>query len=149
MKTFFISAALLLTVAFNASANYADPANEKVIKTFKLLFKNAENVTWSNTENYYQANFTKSDISTRALFDGKGKLIQTIRYYKESHLPANVLYSVKKDYSGMEIWGVTEVSNDNGVNYRIVLRDREHYTHINANDAGDTEVVNEFNRGDK
>ncbi|HOZ98087.1 MAG TPA: hypothetical protein PKY86_04645 [Niabella sp.] len=149
MKTLIISAALLLSVAFNASASNVDPANEKVIKTFKLLFKNAENVIWSNTENFYQASFTKADISTRAIFDSKGKLVQTIRYYKETFLPANVLYSVKKEFSGMDIWGVTEVSNDKGVNYRIVLLDNEHYTHINANDAGETEVVNQYDRGDK
>jgi len=83
------------------------------------------------------------------MFDKQGQLVQTIRYYKESNLPANVLYNVKKNYAGMEVWGVTELSNDHGINYRIVLKDKENYTQIKANDAGEIELVQEFERGDR
>ncbi|HOZ84981.1 MAG TPA: hypothetical protein PK191_05790 [Niabella sp.] len=149
MKTLFISAAFLLSIAFNASATNADPSNDKVAKTFKLLFKNASNVVWSHADKFYSVSFTKASVSTRAMFDKQGQLVQTIRYYKESNLPANVLYNVKKNYAGMEVWGVTELSNDHGINYRIVLKDKENYTQIKANDAGEIELVQEFERGDR
>ncbi|MCH5686584.1 hypothetical protein LWM68_21400 [Niabella sp. W65] len=50
---------------------------------------------------------------------------------------------------GKEVHGVTEVTNKNGTNYRIVLKDSKHYIHINANEAGDTALVSKYTRGDK
>lgn len=88
-------------------------------------------------------------VKTRATIDAKGNLLQTIRYYKQDNLPASVLYNLKKDYKDYEIHGVTEVSNNNGVNYRIVLKNNKHYTYINANQAGDAELVAKYTRGDQ
>ncbi|MCH5719770.1 hypothetical protein [Niabella hibiscisoli] len=149
MKTLILSAAVILTLSFNASAATAKPVNDKAQKTFNLLFKDADNVKWSEAGESYEAFFDSEGIKTRVTIDAKGNLIQTIRYYKENSLPANVLYNVKSDYKGKEIFGVTEVTNKNGVNYRIVLKDENYYTHINANNSGDTELVAKHKRGDK
>lgn len=149
MKTLILSAVLLFSVVLNASATNADPINEKVAKTFSQVFKNVTEVSWNSVGEFFEATFVKATVKTRALFNAKGNLVQTIRYYDESKLPANVLYNVKNDYSKMSIWGVTEVSNDNGITYRIILRDAKKYIHLNVNDAGDTEVVNQYKRGDK
>ncbi|WP_114792526.1 hypothetical protein U0035_02090 [Niabella yanshanensis] len=150
MKNLILSAAVLLTVSFNANASIAEPVvNEKAQQTFVATFKNVNDVTWSNTGNNYEAFFENDGIKTRVTIDTKGKLLQTIRYYKEEQLPSNVLYHVRNDYKNNEIHGVTEVSNKNGVHYRIVLKDAESYTHINANQAGDTALVAKYARGDK
>lgn len=149
MKNLILSAAVLFTVVISANAANTYPENQKVITTFNQIFKNATNVVWSQPGEYYEASFTSYAIKTRALLDARGNLVQTIRYYKEDRLPANVLYHVKKAYPQKDIWGITEVSNSNGVNYRIVLKDDKKYTNINANTAGDTEVVSEYERGDK
>ena len=109
----------------------------------------ASNRCESETANSAEAYFTANDVKTRATFDTKGNLIQTVRYYKEDKLSPVVLAGVKSSFAGKEIHGVTEVSNKNGVNYRIVLKDNKHYTHINANSTGDTEVVSKYTRGDK
>ncbi|MCH5720142.1 hypothetical protein [Niabella hibiscisoli] len=150
MKNLILSAAVLLTVSFNAAASTVEPVvTEKAQKTFVTIFKDADAVKWSNTGDNYEAFFDNGGVKTRATIDAKGNLLQTIRYYKQDNLPANVLYNLKKDYKGCEIHGVTEVSNNNGINYRIVLKDNKHYTHINANQAGDTELVAKYTRGDK
>jgi len=148
MKTLVLSATFILAVTFNAAASTA-PVNEKAENTFRLIFKDAGHVQWSAAGNLYEAFFIMDDIKTRATIDAKGNLIQTIRYYSEAHLPANVLYSIKRQYRGKEIFGVTEVSNQQGVNYRVVLRDDKTYTHINAGSNGDTELVKKYKRGDK
>ena len=150
MKNLILSAAVLLTVSFSAIASTAVPVvNEKAQQTFAATFKNVGDVTWSSTGNNYEAFFENDGIKTRVTIDAKGKLLQTIRYYKEDKLPSNVLYNVKNDYKNSEIHGVTEVSNKNGTHYRIVLKDTKTYTHINANQAGDTELVAKYTRGDK
>ncbi|WP_114792904.1 hypothetical protein U0035_03215 [Niabella yanshanensis] len=149
MKNLILSAAVILSLTFNAAAAIAKPVNDKAQKTFDLLFKDADNVKWSESNSNYEAFFDSEGIKTRVTIDAKGNLLQTIRYYGESNLPANVLYNVKNDYKGKEVFGVTEVTNKNGVNYRIVLKDDKHYTHINANNSGDTELVSKHKRGDK
>ena len=149
MKNLILSAAFILTLAFNAAAAPKEPVNEKVQHTFNQIFKEALDVKWSNIGNRFEAFFTSDGIKTRATLDVKGNLIQTIRYFGEDNLPANVLYGIKKEYRSKEIFGVTEVTNQLGVNYRIVLKDDKHYTHINANSKGETEVVSKYKRGDK
>lgn len=150
MKNLILSAALSLALTGSAFAGSVEPANEMVLKTFSQIFKEAYNVSWSNSGKHFEAYFVgDNNVKTRALLDAKGNLIQTIRYYKEDSLPSNVLYTVKKEFKNSDIWGVTEVSNKNGVSYRIVLRDDKNYTHINANSVGETEVVSKYKRGDK
>ncbi|MGC4233165.1 MAG: hypothetical protein QM594_09310 [Niabella sp.] len=149
MKNLILSAAVMLSLTFSASAASKEPVSEKAQKTFYTIFKDADNVSWSNTGRQYNAFFVADNIKTRAMFDAKGNLVQTIRYYSEEELPENVLYSVKKTYKGKEVFGVTEVANQYGVHYRIVLRDEKTYTHINANNMGETEVVSKYKRADK
>jgi hypothetical protein len=150
MKNLILSTALILAITASAFANSTEPANEKVLRTFSEIFKEASNVSWSNAGDHFEAFFVgDNNVKIRALLDEKGNLIQTIRYYKEDDLPSNVLYTVKKEFKNKEIWGVTEVSNKNGVNYRIILKDDKNYIHVNANSAGETEVVSKYKRGDK
>ena len=148
MKNLILFAAVIFTLSANAT-NPVDPANQKVMTTFTEVFKDAHNVSWSTTGKTYEAYFTDGAIKTRALLTNNGVLVQTVRYYGESELPANILYSVKKTFRGKEVYGVTEVTNKYGVNYRIVLRDAKHIVNINANSSGDTEVVSTYSRGDK
>ncbi|GAB3424682.1 hypothetical protein [Niabella aquatica] len=149
MKHLILSTAVMLSLSFNAFAVPKEPAGEKAQKAFYMIFKEADHVKWSNTGKQYNAYFVADNIKTRATFDSKGNLVQTIRYYGEEHLPGNVLYNVKKTYKGKQVFGITEVSNQNGVHYRIVLRDEKSYTHINANNTGETEVVSKYKRADK
>jgi len=149
MKNMILSAVLLFNVATNSTAANTYPENEKVIKTFNEVFKNARNVIWSGTAHFYKASFFVASVRVSAMLDNKGNLVQTIRYYKEEGLPINTLYATKKDYPHKDIFGVTEVSNKHGVVYKIVLRDEKSYTYINANSSGESEVVAKYKRGDK
>ncbi|MCH5596456.1 hypothetical protein [Niabella ginsengisoli] len=149
MKNLILSTAVLFTLTVNALAAPKDPVSIKVQETFNQIFKNAADVSWTVNGSNSDAFFTVDGIKTRATLNANGTLIQTIRYYSEEHLPASVLYNIKKSYKSKEIFGVTEVSNHNGINYRIVLKDDKHYTFINANSSGDNEVVKKYKRGDK
>ncbi|MFT4093087.1 MAG: hypothetical protein QM640_05555 [Niabella sp.] len=149
MKNLILSAAVMFVLTISAAAAATEPSNAKVVKTFNEVFKAAHDVKWTTTGNYYMAFFTVDGIKIRAILDAKGNLVQTIRYYTENNLPANVLYHVKHDFPGKEVWGVTEVTNNNGVNYRIVLRDNKSYIHINANSLGESEIAKKYKRGDK
>ncbi len=148
MKKIIFSAVIFLSITATA-ATRVNPANEKVMKTFNEVFRNASVPTWNVSENYYEASFVNASVRTRAYFDKKGRLVQTFRYFTENELPSNVLYKVKQAYAGKEICGVVETTNSSGIHYRIVLKDDKKYTHINANTQGETETVAEYIRGDK
>lgn len=147
MKTVILSAAILLSVTATAAAPEVNPVNEKVIKTFNEVFRNVSTPVWNVIGSYHEAFFVNASVKTRARFDSNGRLVQTLRYYTESSLPANVLYKVKQAYQGKEVYGVIEITNRNGVNYTIILKGDKKYIHINADTLGGTETVAEYKQG--
>lgn len=149
MKNMILSAALLFSAAVHSAVAGVYPGNEKVVKTFNEVFKNARNVIWGSTRHFYTVSFSVASAKVHAMLDNKGNLVQTIRYYKEDGLPANIIYAIKKDHPHKDVFGVTEVSNKHGVVYKIVLRDEKSYVYVKANSSGDSEVIVEYQRGDK
>lgn len=146
MKNLILAAALLVTMnSFAADKN--PTVNEKVLKTFNQVFKDAENVKWNNVAKYSEASFNTGDIKTKAILDNDGNLVQTIRYYKQENLPANILYNVQKDYCH-EVWGVTEVSNVNGTLYNVVLKCKKFWYNVKADANGNVELAKKYRRGD-
>ncbi|PVD52095.1 hypothetical protein DC498_11965 [Terrimonas sp.] len=148
MKIIIFSAVIFLGITATA-ASRVTPVNEKVRKTFNEVFSNASTPAWNVSGDYYEASFVNASVKTRALFDSKGRLVQTIRYYTENGLPSNVLYKVKQKYAQKKMCGVIEITNSAGINYRIVLKDDKKYMHINADTNGETETVAVYARGDK
>lgn len=123
--------------------------NEKVLKTFDMLFEKAENITWRTTEIDNEASFNLKDIKVRAVIDNYGKLIRTIRYYGEEHLPANIRYGVKKKFEKKEIRNVSELSTDNEVTYYITLTDEKHLVNAVVNSAGQVIQSKRYTRADR
>ncbi|MBZ4189566.1 hypothetical protein [Niabella beijingensis] len=149
MKLFILTAALSL--GLNAMAAVpADPTvNEKVLKTFNQVFTEAQDVQWSTTAHYSEASFRSDAVSTRAMIDNNGVLIRTIRYYKESNLPSAVLYKIKKNYEGKEVYGVTEITNNEGTTYHVVIRDSRNLYKVTVDDSGTVQQTAKYKRGDK
>lgn len=141
---------LLVTVFFSMNVFAAEKnptVNEKVLKTFNLVFKDAQDVQWKTTAKYNEATFNTGDVRTKAILDDNGNLLQTIRYYQEEHLPANILNNIQKKYCH-EVWGVTEVSNSNSTVYNVVLRGKKFWYNVKADARGDVELVKRFRRAD-
>ncbi|WP_300601747.1 hypothetical protein [Niabella sp.] len=148
MKLFILTAALSLGLNAMAAVTVNPTVNEKVLKTFKDVFSNARDVQWNTTAEYNEASFRSGSVSTRAVIDNNGTLVRTIRYYKENNLPSNILYKIKKKYDGKEIYGVTEVTNSEGVNYFIVIRDSRSIYNVTADNEGGVMQTAKYKRGD-
>ncbi|HEX7754012.1 MAG TPA: hypothetical protein VF421_01605 [Niabella sp.] len=147
MKLFILTAALLF--GLNAMATTIHPTvNEKVLKTFNEVFTNAQDVQWSTTAEYSEASFSAGSVTSRAMFDNSGKLIRTIRYYNENHLPSTIIYKLKNKYAGREIYGVTEVTNTEGISYNVVLRDSKNIYNVAVSNDGSITLASKFKRGD-
>ena len=115
-------------------------ANPRSVETFKKIFGNASNVIWSKIDrNHDRAYFNNNGITVRAGFDKKGKLMYTLKYYAEEHLPQDILLTVKKTYYGKSIFGVVEVSVDGKTAYMINLEDKTSWLRIKVLDDEITE----------
>jgi len=136
--------AVLLT--FIVSTAFAAPVvNDKVLKAFNETFTAAENVSWEEFENNnYQANFKLNEVIVKVLYDDKGNMLQTMRYYTENTLPPNILVRIKKKYAGKEIFSVSEISSENDINYHITLRDEKNWYIVKSDHLGNLELTSKF-----
>ena len=108
----------------------ASPADKAAI-VLSAMFSNATNVTWSKYgKSLPFAYFETPGKKHRAGFDKKGNLVFLINYYREEHLPAEILLRVKETYFGKSIFCVTEVNYEGKTAYLIVLEDKTSWLHI-------------------
>lgn len=135
--------AVLLTGLTAAAATPPD-VTEKVLKAFNETFTDAKNVTWTETENNYKANFSQSEIQVRAIYDGEGNLLETVRYYDEKNLPPNIVAKLKKSYAGKTIFGVTEISSEFELSYHVTLRDAKNWYVVKSDPYGQLELTKKF-----
>ncbi|MCD2424597.1 hypothetical protein LQ567_17585 [Niabella pedocola] len=149
MKLFILTAALSLGLNAMAAVPTNPTVNEKVIKTFNQVFSEAQNVQWSTTATYSQASFQSGAVATRVMIDNNGALIRTIRYYKENELPSHVLYQIRKKYEGKEIAGVTEISNNEGTSYHIIVNDNRNMYKVTVDNSGSLTQDAKYKRADR
>lgn len=151
MKLFILTAALSLGLnAMAATTPVVNPTvSPKALKTFNEVFTDAKDVQWSTTANYNEAHFSSDAVTTRVMIDNSGKLVRTIRYYQAAKLPSNILYKVKEKYNDKEIFGITEITNESGVAYHIVVRDDKYIYNVDADNNGNISQAKKFKRGDK
>jgi hypothetical protein len=146
MKRNLINAAclagLLSLSAFSAKAD----VNQKVLKSFHSVFAKATNIKWTEYQDYYNVSFYQNDVLVRANYDMSGNIISSIRYYKEQHLPLNILWKVKNEYSSKAIDNVTEVSTPDGIAYFIQLKDSKGWTIVKSDESGSLEVTDKYNK---
>ena len=142
-----ILAAFALVCSLGLFAN--DPGvTEKVLDAFNKTFQNAEEVSWSSAgENSYEVKFKQNEISSRVYYDKDGNILKTYRYYHEQQLPLMILSKVKNRFADKSIFGVVEVSSDEGTNYHITLEDSKHWTIVKADNYGVITIDKKFRKG--
>jgi hypothetical protein len=146
MKKNLITAACLAGVlslsAFSAKAEI----NQKVLTSFHSVFAKATNIKWTEFEDHYYVSFSQSDVLIKANYDMAGNMISSIRYYKEQHLPLNILCKIKKTYPSKTVDMVTEVNAENGTAYFIQLKDDKGWTIVKSDEAASFEVTDKFSK---
>jgi hypothetical protein len=117
----------------------ASPRDKAVI-VFNTKFAGAFNVLWSTYEKDKPVvNFETKEKKHMAFFSKKGKLLSTISYYTEEHLPKDILFQVKGAYYKKNIFSVTEVNTLGKTAYLIVMEDKTTWLHIKVLDGEITE----------
>jgi hypothetical protein len=147
MKKVILSVALLVSIVAGATVSPSE-VNEKVLKAFNETFAKATDVTWHEYDNYYQANFKQDEIQVRAQYDESGALLKTIRYYGEKQLLPNIVSKLKKKYADREIFGVTETTSPDEVNFLVTLKDSKNWYVVKSDAYGNLEQTEKFKRAD-
>jgi hypothetical protein len=145
MKKMMITAISMLMLSIGVFARHTD-VNEKVLKSFKESFPKAEQVSWQEYVDTYVVNFTSIGIKERITYDKEGNFISSTRYYYQENLPANIICKIKKNYPSYKVFGVTEVTTENLVQYYVKMEDDANWTTVKSDDAGNMEVVEKYKK---
>ena len=119
--------ALIASNATNTSFAYGGVTNEtlsstelssaavegKVLHSFTKHFKNSDNVKWYDDKGYFMASFRLEDRPALVWFNKSGKIINSVYYGSEKHLPHAEKDLIRTTYEDYEIGATQEVTADN------------------------------------
>jgi hypothetical protein len=120
--------------------------SDKLLQAFKQAFPDAQQVKWAEMEDKYMVNFRQGEVLTKIEYDKEGNFLSSIRYYSEKSLPVNVLVRLQKKYADKKVFGVTEITSDNVVEYYIKLEDPNNWITVKSNADGNMQVVEKYKK---
>ncbi|MGN6617712.1 MAG: hypothetical protein ACTHJ5_11110 [Ilyomonas sp.] len=137
--------ALAIATLISTASLFANPG-AKLLKAFNSSFPNAHNVKWHEDDKGFLASFKESDMLVKVNYDKNGEFVSSLRYYPENKLPLNVLMSLKKRFPEKQIFGVTEVTTVDAVNYYVKMQDDKRWYTVKSDANGNLQVVEKFKK---
>ncbi len=136
-KIFSVLSLFLVVISLASFANPKKTEDPQTLKAFNKLFAGASNVSWSKEQGYLRASFTWGDHHTVAYFDSNAQLAGSLRglFFKE--LPLSVMRSMEKHFNEAVILEITEIFNEDGVRYKVILENKEKKYQVYMNSLGD------------
>lgn len=143
MKKILFGIVLLVSTA-SFAAN--PPVDEKISKIFRETFPHVNNAKWYEYETFYEVLFQSNEVACRVKYDLDGKVISVRRDYYEKDLPLFIKVKLKEKYTNKAIFGVTEITSEEGVTYNIILQDEKHWTTIKSDASGNMNIVQKLKK---
>jgi hypothetical protein len=139
-------AGFTLLIAFQSFA-WSGPDVQKLLQqSFEQSFPNAEHVTWSDDPNGYTVSFTVKSILTRLSYDKKGRFTGSLRNYSEQMLPFYITNMLKQKYPDDKIFGVTEITSSDDINYFVKLEGAKNWITVRIDNDGNSMVVEKYRK---
>ncbi|HEX2534840.1 MAG TPA: hypothetical protein VHK69_13940, partial [Chitinophagaceae bacterium] len=136
---------LLATLTTAASA--ASPSvDEKLLKLFKQSFPTAKKVSWYESGSSYEVYFENNEIKYKVKYDAEGQVVRTERYYGARELPPFIIMKLKQRFGDKEVFGVTEITTDEGLKYHITLQDQDRWYQVVSNSSGQLSLERKFKK---
>lgn len=88
----------------------------------------------------------QNGIQSHLFFNLSGEVVKCQRYYKEKDLSPFIAAKVKYHYPPYKIFGITELTNDQGVIYTIVLENTTSWIYVESNHSGLLKVKKRFKK---
>lgn len=125
MKRIVITLTVLFSlVSFSSFANEVK-VNSKVLESFNSYFKNATEVDWTVSQNFYKADFSLNGQYVAAYYDEAGQLVAITRNISSTQLPISLQANLKKDHEDFWISDLFEVANEQGTTYYVTLENAD------------------------
>lgn len=124
MKLLLVAITAVLSIT-NLKASASDEINVSaaVLSSFKSSFKNAADVTWKTSGNFYKADFVFNGQYATAYYDSTANLIAVTRNVSSLQLPVKLQSALKSSYEAYWISDLFELSDDNGTAYYVTVED--------------------------
>jgi hypothetical protein len=139
-------AAFTLLIGFQSFA-WSGPDIQKLLQqSVEQSFPNAEHITWSDDPHGYTVSFTVKSVLTRISYDKKGRFTGSLRNYSEQMLPFYITNMLKQKYPDDKIFGVTEITSTENINYFVKLEGSKNWITVQVDNDGNSMVVEKYRK---
>jgi hypothetical protein len=125
MKRFLITLTVLFSLISMSSFASDSKVDSRVLKSFETSFKNATEVDWTVTNNFYKAKFSLNGQYVAAYFDASGNMMAITRNIGSTQLPISLQTNLKNNYEGLWISDLFEVANEEGTTYYVTVENAD------------------------
>lgn len=143
MKKLLFAAAMLLTLSSFAASRI----DEELERKFRESFPAATAVKWFDNKGNFDVFFVLNSIQCRISYTPDGNMVQMRRDYGKEALPLFIAGAVQKKYPGKKIFGVTELTSEEGLQYHIVLEDDQKWYFVEGTSGGDLSITRKMRKG--
>lgn len=131
---------LIIALSFISLSSFANTNGEdvspKAVESFNTSFRNATEVRWTITDNYFKADFALNGQYVSAFYDTDGKMIALTRNISSLQLPIALQAGLKKNYDCYWISNILESATEEGTSYYITLETAD--TQLILKSSGDS-----------
>jgi len=121
MKRLLVTLTIALSLVSLSSFANGEDVSPRAVKSFNKSFKNATEVKWTVTDNYFKADFALNGQYVSAFYNEDGGMIALTRNLSSLQLPIALQADLKSKYNCYWISNVLEVANEEGTSYYITL----------------------------
>ena len=142
MKKTFVTLIVFLTIGITVSL--ADPitnVDPRILSAFQKEFSFAKNVKWEEEGNLARVIFSLNDQGITAWYNSDAELITTARNILYNQLPLSIMRSLDKEYTGVEILAITEITRNDETWYQIRADRKGKKLLLKANPSGNITVL--------
>lgn len=126
MKRLLLTLTIALSfISLSSFASGEDGVSPRAVKSFNTSFKNATEVKWTITDDYFKADFALNGQYVSAYYDAEGKMIAITRNISSLQLPIALQADLKRNYDAYWISDVAEVADETGTAYYITLENAD------------------------
>ena len=115
---------LMIAFTFISVSSFSQKGPSEVIKKeFSTKYSAAKSVKWANEEkNEWEAEFTMDGKKMSASYDNSGKWLESETEITEKELPATVIASLNKDFSGYKKGDISIFENREVKGFELELK---------------------------
>ncbi|HYO22721.1 MAG TPA: hypothetical protein VER36_09970 [Flavisolibacter sp.] len=131
---------LLSLVSTKSQASDEVNVSSAVIASFNSSFKNASEVSWKATGDYFKADFVLNSQHVSAFYDNTGNLVAVTRNINSFQLPMTLQTKLKNSYGSYWISDLFEMSDNDGTTYYVTVENGDSKTTLKSNGTSEWSV---------